>query len=147
MLLAVFILVAPPPNPTADALAQAVQMADEAKGKAVVMSRVEVTQSVLGSIGVDFSMNKPDANDPTATIYWASVTEVTPGSEAQKAGFQHGDEIILLNGQLVRGLTIQQFLAFIKRERLRGNLTWTIRRGVLGFEHPIVFNGKPGAKP
>lgn len=147
MLLAFLILATLPGNPTPDALAQSAAMAAEARGKAVAMKRVEVAASVLGSIGVNFTMNKTDAADPTATIFWATVVDVVPGSAAQKAGFRPGDEIIRLNAQLVRGLTLAEFLALLERERLHGDLEWKIRRGLLGFEHRVVFNGKPAAKP
>jgi len=146
MFLAVLILAALPGSPSPDALSQAADMAAEARGHPVTMKRVEVTASVLGSIGVNFAMNKADASDPTATIFWATVVDVIPGSTAEKAGFKPGDEIVRLNAQLVRGLTLVEFLALIQKERLRGNLEWKVRRGLLGLEHLVVFNGKPAGK-
>lgn len=115
-------------------------------GKIVTLTRFEVVASVLGSIGVHFAMNKVDADDPTATIYWATVTEVTPGSAASKTGFKPGDELIRLNGQLIRGLTIAEFFSLIQKTRLHGDLVWKTRRGVLGLDSTLVFNGRPGSK-
>jgi len=146
MFLAVLILAVLPGSPSPDALSQAADMAAEARGRPVTMKRVEVIAAVLGSIGVNFAMNKADASDPTATIFWATVVDVIPGSEAQKAGFRPGDEIVRLNEQIVRGLTLTEFLTLIQKERLRGNLQWKVRRGLLGLEHLVVFNGKPAAK-
>ena len=146
MLLALLMSAAIPAVRAADVPEPAPELPSETKEKIVTMSRFEVAVSVLGSIGVNFTMNMADADDPKATIFWASVTDVPRGSSAQKAGFKPGDELIRLNDQLIRGLTIAQFLALISKDRQQGDLVWKFRRGLLGISYTIVFNGKPGQK-
>lgn len=109
----------------------------------VVMRPFEVQIAVLGSIGVRFTLNGDDADDLAAQIVWASLTDVPAGGPGARAGLKAGDELIRLNDRLIRGLTIPQLAGLIRRNRERGNLVWTVRRGVLGVTFTTVFNGKP----
>jgi hypothetical protein len=146
ILLAALIPAASPAARAAESPGPAPDLPAEGREKVVTLERFEVAASVLASIGVNFTMNKLEPDDPAATIYWATVTDVPRGSSAQKAGFKPGDELIRLNDQVIRGLTIAQFLTLISQGRQRGDLVWKFRRGVLGTTYTAVFNGKPGSK-
>ena len=117
--------------------------------KVVQMTPYLVQVSVLGSIGVTFTLQGDDTEDVMAPIFWASITDVPPGGPGDRAGLKAGDELIRLNGRLIRGLTIREFSVLVRQESLRGNLIWSVRRGIMGASFTTVFNGKtrPGDRP
>ncbi len=101
---------------------------ESAQDRRVTMNRYEVKASVLGSIGVNFSMNKPEADDPTATIFWATVTEVTPGSTGGKSGLSLQRRTYPTQRPAdPRAHRLAEFFGIGERGNwLHGNLTWKV---------------------
>ena len=61
--------------------------------KVVQMTPYLVQVSVLGSIGVTFTLQGDDTEDVMAPIFWASITDVPPGGPGDRAGLKAGDEL------------------------------------------------------
>lgn len=108
-----------------------------------VAQRFEVSVTVLGSLGVTLTLQGEDAKDPNALIEWATVVAAPAVRSGENAPLKANDELIRLNDQPIRGLTLRQFADMVYAHRRAGTLTWKVRRGVLGREFTTVFNGSP----
>ena len=115
-------------------------------GRIVELRRYEVKGTVVGSLGVQFTVKGEEADDPLAPILSATVADVIPGGAGARAGFKAGDELIAMNGHSLRGLTIVEFTRLVSSERMHGDLTWSLNRDVAGPSLSLVLNGIPKAR-